>query len=371
MPSSDTTSNDASELPASAPEAAADAGVWSRDQWIAYRKSQRAPLVAQRRQVDERYDPAKAILAQTRYLVKLTRRYGGVDWALQAYHGGEAGAARTMRLFTEGVGSRTYLASRGVSFARQGMGRWLPYTEMYQRVSPTGTPAAFSYLFGRSDDHRYYWWKVLMAERALDLYRKDAGEFERQWRGLHPGLNADAVFLPEVEQQQFADDADLATAYREGRLVRLPASAAARGVRTQNIASLAPESAALHKGLRPEAMGVLLRLAHIYRSQGGQAPLTAVSLVQSNAYRRLWDTRYPQPPPPPDVPKDPEFHTTGYTFDLAAPTRDWDRKVLEFSLGALYDNLYISWRKESQAGARRYHVVVNPQHADTLRAWLK
>ena len=65
----------------------------SRDQWIAYRKSQRAPLVAKRRKVDERYDPAKAIMAQTRYLVGLTRRYGGVDWALQAYHGGEAGAS--------------------------------------------------------------------------------------------------------------------------------------------------------------------------------------------------------------------------------------------------------------------------------------
>lgn len=371
MPASETASDDASLLPASSPQPAAEEGVWSRDQWIAYRKSQRAPLVAKRRQVDERYDPARAIMAQTRYLVGLTRRYGGVDWALQAYHGGEAGAARTMRLFNEGVGSRTQLASRGASYGRQGMGRWLPYTEMYQRVSPTGTPAAFSYLFGRSDDHRYYWWKVLMAERALDLYRKDATEFERQWRDLHPGLNADAVFLREVDQHQFDNDAELTAAYREGRLVRLPAAAAAMGIRTQNVAALAPRSTALHKGLRPEAMGALLRLARIYRGQGGQQPLTAVSLVQSNAYRRLWDVRYPQPPLPPSVPKDPEFHSTGYTFDLAAPARDWDRKVLEYSLGSLYDNLYISWRKENQAGARRYHVVANPKQADTLRTWLR
>ncbi|MGV3722492.1 MAG: hypothetical protein ACO1SX_16420 [Actinomycetota bacterium] len=296
LPASATASADASLLPASAPQPAAVEGVWSRDQWIAYRKSQRAPLVAKRRKVDERYDPAKAIMAQSRYLVKLTRRYGGVDWALQAYHGGEAGASKTMRLFSEGIGSRTYLASRSGSSGRLGIGRWLPYTEMYQRVSPTATPAAFSYLFGRSDDHRYYWWKVLMAERALDLYRKDATEFERQWRDLHPGLNADAVFLPETDQRQFADNAALAAAYRAGELVRLPASAAALGIRTQNIAVLAPQSAGLHKGLRPEAMGALLRLAHIYRSQGGQQPLTAVSLVQSNAYRQLWDARYPQPP---------------------------------------------------------------------------
>jgi len=371
MPASETASADASELPASAPQPSTVEGVWSRDQWLAYRKAQRAPLLAKRRVVDERYDPAKAIMAQTRYLVRLTRRYGGVDWALQAYHGGEAGASRTMRLFAEGTGARTYLASRGTSYGGAGMGRWLPYTEMYQRVSPTGTPAAFSYLFGRSDDHRYYWWKVLMAERALDLYRKDSAEFERQWRGLYPGLSADAVFFPDTAEHQFADDQALAAGYRGGALVRLPAHAGSLGIRTQNLAALAPTSAGLHKGLRPEAMGALLRLARIYRSHSGQEPLTAVALVQSNAYRAAWDARYPRSPLPPGIPEDPEFHSTGYTFDLATPTRDWDRKVLEYSLGSLYDTLYISWRKETVGGAKRYHVVVNPKYGEQLRGWLR
>lgn len=368
MPESETATADASVLPASAPETSLQDGVWSRDQWIAYRKSQRAPLIAKRRQVDERYDPAKAINAQTRYLVKLTRRYGGVDWALQAYHGGEGGAARTMRLFSEGIGSRSYLASRGTG---RSVGRWLPYTELYQRVSPTATPAAFSYLFGRSDDHRYYWWKVLMAERALDLYRQDPKEFERQWKALQPGLNADAVFFPDPTPVQFTDNAALAEGYRSGALVRLPSNAGQLGVRTANVAALVPSSTALHKGLRPEAMGALLRLAHVYRSQGGHSPLTAVSMVQSNDYRRIWDARYPDPPLPPDVPKDPEFHTTGYTFDLSRPSREWDRKVLEYALGTLYDNLHISWRKETEAGSQRYHVVVNPKNSTELTRWYR
>jgi hypothetical protein len=369
MPASQDESSDSSLLPAPSPTESLPEGVWSRDQWIAYRKSQRTQLVAKRRRVDERYDPAKAIRAQTRYLVKLTRRYGGIDWALQAYHGGEAGASRTMRLFAEGIGSRTYLASRGASYRTPGLGGWLPYTELYQRVSPTATPAAFSYLFGRSDDHRYYWWKVLMAERALDLYRRDPQEFERQWKALQPGLNADAVFFPDPTPHQFADNRALAEAYRAGTLVRLPANAGELGVRTENLAVLAPDSTSLHKGLRPEAMGALLRLAQIYRSQGGQAPLTAVSMVQSTAYRKLWDARYPAPPLPPDVPKDPEFHTTGYTFDLSRPARDWDRKVLEYSLGTLYDNLHISWRKETEGGSQRYHVVVNPKSSTELTRW--
>jgi hypothetical protein len=310
------------------------------------------------------------VAAQTRYLVRLTRRYGGVDWALQAYHGGEAGASKTMSLFT-GTGSRTLLASRGTPYASLGSGRWLPYTEVYQRVSPSATPAAFSYLFGRSDDHRYYWWKVLMAERALDLYRKDSGEFERQWRELQPGLNADAAFYPDPSPLQFADNAALTEGYRSGDLVTLPRNAGALGLRTVNLAALAPASTSLQKGLRPEAMGALLRLAQIYRSNGGQEPVSVLAMVQSGAYRQLWDSRYPERPLPPGVPRDPEFHTTGVAFDLRTPSRDWDRKVLEYSLGRLYDGLKISWRKENEAGSQRYHVVANPKFKDELTGWYK
>jgi len=361
-------SADASMIPAES--TATSPGIWSRDQWLAYRNGQRESLVAKRRQVDHRFDPARAVAAQTRYLVRLTRRYGGVDWALQAYHGGEAGASKTMSLFT-GSGSRTLLASRGTPYSSLGNRRWLPYTELYQRVSPSATPAAFSYLFGRSDDHRYYWWKVLMAERALDLYRKDAQEFERQWRELQPGLNADAAFYPEPSALQFADNTALAEGYRSGALVSLPPTAGALGLRTVNLAALAPESTTLQKGLRPEGMGALLRLAQIYRSNGGQEPLSVLSMVQSSAYRQLWDSRYPDRPLPPGVPRDPEFHTTGVTFDVRTPSRDWDRKVLEYSLGQLYDGLKISWRKENEAGSQRYHVVTNPKFKDELTGWYK
>lgn len=361
-------SADASMIPAAS--TATSPSVWSRDQWLAYRNEQRENLVAKRRQVDQRFDPARAVAAQTRYLVRLTRRYGGVDWALQAYHGGEAGASKTMNLFT-GASSRSLLASRGTPYASLGTGRWLPYTELYQRVSPSATPAAFSYLFGRSDDHRYYWWKVLMAERALDLYRQDAQEFERQWRELQPGLNADAAFYPDPTTLQFADNSALQAAYRAGELVSLPGNAGALGLRTVNLAALAPESTSLQKGLRPEGMGALLRLAQIYRSSGGQEPLSVVSMVQSEAYRQLWESRYPDPPLPAGVPRDPEFHTTGVTFDVRRPTRDWDRKVLEYSLGRLYDSLRVSWRKENEAGSQRYHVVANPKFKDELAGWYK
>lgn len=337
------------------------ADAWTRDQWIAYRRHQWDNLVARRRQTDERYDAAKAVRAQARYLVHLTRRFGSVDWALQAYHGGEAGVSREMALLAS-AGMRETLASRG-SLRRGGT-----YTELYRRMSPTGTPAAFSYIYGRSDDHRYYWWKALMAERALDLYRRDPREFEREWQSLHPGESADAALYDNPAALQFADPGALRAAYHDGTLVFLPRRLLALGVRTANVAVLEPESAALQKGLRPEAMGALARIAEIYRSQGGRDPLTLLAMVQSNEYRQKWQARYPSPPLPAGVPRDPEFHSTGVAFDLARPSRDWDRKVLEYSLGRLYDTLRISWRPETAGGSRRYHVVANPTFKAELTA---
>ena len=71
---------------------------------------------------------------------------------------------------------------------------------------------------------------------------------------------------------------------------------------------------------------------------------------------------------PPGIPKDPEFHSTGLCFDLQPPRDEWSKKVLEFSLGRLYDNLRISWRKERDKAGMRYHVVVNPEFKEELIA---
>ena len=42
-----------------APAASSTEGIWTRDQWIAYRRSQWDRLVEKRRQVDHRFDPEK------------------------------------------------------------------------------------------------------------------------------------------------------------------------------------------------------------------------------------------------------------------------------------------------------------------------
>ena len=337
----------------------------TRDEWIALRGQQRERLAAQRRVVDHRYDPARVIPVQTRYLLELTRRYGGVDWALQAYHGGEGGANRSRALFLRS-GAYVRLASRsggpGLGLVR-GLGS-SPYELLYARVSPRGTPEVFSYLYGRSDDHRHYWWKVLMAERALDLYRSDPAEFERQWQALKPGYGIEAAWYPDFDGLRFPDAAALREGYRSGALVPLAARAVALGVRTET----PPDGAALGKGLRPEAMGTLVTLARLYRSQGGQSPLVAACLTRSAADQTLWDQLHPSPPLKPGIPQDPPYETTGCIFQLRPPTRDWDRKVLEYSLDRLANIMWISWRKRPLGRGRVYQIVPNPEHRERLMA---
>lgn len=347
--------------------AAPEPVTWNRDQWLDYYRSVRKRLVAQRRNADQRLDPAAAIAAQTRHLVELTRSLGGIDWALQGYHGGYGGARKALALFHSEIPPRYRLAARGGAGVLGGSAS-VSYDDFYMRLHPQSTPQAFNYVYGRSDDHRNYWWKVLMAHRALDLYRESPARLRAEWKKLHPGYYADAVLLglPRIPELQFRSEADLAAAFSRGSLVRLPAAAASIGLVTGSLAPLQPTSAAAHKGLRPAAMGALLRTAEIYRTSGGRGPLVIARMVESQSYVRLHKSRYPPAPLPPGIPRDPDYHATGYAFDIARPASDWDRKVLEFALGQLSDALLISWRPESGPHGRSYHVAADPDHTETL-----
>jgi hypothetical protein len=358
------------------PAPRAEPNVWTRDQWIAHTERQIRQLEAKRRVVDERYDPAKAIAAQTRYVVRLARRYGTLDWAFQAYHGGEGGVQRTVSSYlgrsypqfaSAGAAIRGELPHRGGS---QRVRPMLDFEDLYFGTTPRSHPEAFSYLYGRSDHHRYYWWKILMAERAIALYRDDPEEFLRQWRALRPGQRMEVAWYPNAEELSFDTVADLKQGYESGDLVRLPADLKRHGLAAGNVAPMDAANAYHYKGLRPAAMGTLLRVAELYRKHGGGAPLGIHSLVHTTNYTRLLEARYPPPwvRNPPEDPADLhiDLHATGYCFDLERPSSAWNRKVLEYALGHLADRGRIYWVDETIYGPRRYHVCPSPDHSQEL-----
>ncbi len=327
-----------------------------RDWWIAARRSEWRVLEASRRAADERYDPAKAICAQTRYLVRLARRYGSVAWALQAYHGGEGGMAKTVNLYLFNSPSMRL------------MGDPPAYEEIYAHTSPLNRSGAFYYLYGRSDDHRYYWWKVLMAERAIALYRASPEGFRERWEALRPGFRMEVAWFGEGADLQFADRAALRQGVAEGQLVPVPGDLSRRRIRLVDVAPLDRTNAGDYKVLRAEAMGALLRIAALYRRNGGRGPVEVLSLAQTvetaEERKRLHPARVPVLPTGEVVAEQPEFHATGLVFDLARPRDEWDRRVLEYVLGFLYDRLRISWQKEDEHGPTRYHVVPNPVYRE-------
>jgi hypothetical protein len=363
-----------------APNVAPAARAVTRDELIAKRARELRLLEAKRRQVDERYDPAKAIASQTRYLVRMARRYGTLDWVFQAYHGGEGGVRNTVSYY---LGDRWRLygspegAIRGVMLASRGGAERerapLTFEDLYFKTTPLTEPAAFSYLYGRSDNHRYYWWKILAAERAIDLYRRDPAKFREQWSALRPGQRLEVVWYPHSKELNFHDVAALEQGYAAGQLVRWPASARSHGLVLDNVAPLDPANAYQYKGLRPEALGALFRVADLYLANGGSsAPLRLYSLVQTERYRAQLNAVRPpswmrHPMEPEDVPID--LEPTGLCFDIARPAADWNRKVLEYALGWLADRNQIYWVEEREQGPARYHICPSPDfRRDLVRA---
>ena len=133
-----------------------------------------ARLQARRRQVDERFDPAKALEATGRYLDFARSRLGGRDdLAVAAYH--------------MGVGNlQTALGRYG--------DRDIPYAQLFFDSSPLRHAAAWRTLAALGDDSSTYLWRIGAARDVLRLLRDDPGELLRLER-LHVQADSGALVL--------------------------------------------------------------------------------------------------------------------------------------------------------------------------------
>lgn len=255
-------------------------------------------------------------------------------------------------------------------------GRTLGYEEVYLNTTPLRRRDAFSYLYGRSDDHRYYWWKLRAAQKALALYHESPGAFRSAWEALLPGRAREAVWYPAAPAEALSGLRELEFAVRKGRLVSVPPYPEYR----QRAAPFDTAHGAAYRVLRPEACGALLLLARAFRNVGGTTalPLGDLTLTQEYAAHRQ-AARPPKPadpplPPGPEPPKLPEtvppadfdFHLTGLVFDILKPPRPDQSKLLEYVLGYCADRGVLAWQDVRSDGERRYHVAPNPVYARVL-----
>jgi hypothetical protein len=291
-------------------------------------------LRAQRRRVDERFDPVKSLDAAARYLAFARGRLHRDDLAVAAYH--------------MGVGNLQ------TALARYGDGT-VPYVQLYFDSTPTRHQDAWRFLAGLGDDSSTYLWRVEAAREIMRLQREDPAELERRDLLMNQRNSAEVVLHPPDDTTAFVDPGALEQARRDGDIAPLPVAYLGRhGVRVDRrmgeLAKRVHAKPALYHGLRREALATLAYIGSGVRGISQRTrPLRLTSTVRDAAYQREL------------VGVDVEatdgysLHTTGYAFDIARDYADREQALaFQFMLDRLTALNLIAWVREPGA----IHVTV-------------
>ncbi len=227
-----------------------------------------ADLQAQRAKIDQRFNPELSIFAQTRYLLGLVHRFPAVDWLFQAYHGGEAGVTRLLRLYSQ----RASASPANIILGDRHHPK-ISFGDVYLNCTPKQNVKAFGYLYSRGDDDRHYWWKILA---AVDLIPKIIDQSPSVTTAPHRllqlwyGNNADVY--------RFQGDKMVTQGVAAGVLVQSPCTQSTCRYYAQN------KRATTATALRPIAASALRLIMNNYHNEGGLG-LPTVDITTGNPGR--------------------------------------------------------------------------------------
>jgi hypothetical protein len=277
-----------------------------------------AKLKAQRRRVDERFDPHKALEGTARYLEFAKGQLGRDDLAIESYHMGVGNLQRALKAY----GSSD-----------------IPYAQLFFDSTPVRHAAAWRTLAALGDDSSTYLWRIGAAKAIMSLYRKDPKQLAAQAL-LQASPAGERVLRPAPSTPVFADDGALKT----------PALALVDGAALRPAGALASLPAP-KRALRPQALRLLRYLALGVREVSGTAPIVVTSATRSVEAEQS-DTlgAFGAETPP-------STHTTGYAFDLSRDYRSpAQAQALQFWLDRLTALDVIAWTREPTV----IHVTVGP-----------
>jgi transglycosylase-like protein with SLT domain len=271
-------------------------------------------LRAQRRRVDERFDPAKALAATGRYLKLAMDELGREDLAVVSYH--------------MGIGNlQNVLAAYGNKDAS--------YTQVFFDTSPNRHPRAYRQLTGLGDDSKTYLWRVLASQEVMRLYREDRAQLERLAR-LHAGApSGEQVLHPPDRTEAFRTKDDLTAAYLRGKLRPFPNEPASNGLRRD------PRMGeTLFWGLRPHAFALAVYLGRgVRKVSGTKAALDVTRAVRPEA----------------------GIHATGYAFDVSRNYRSGAQaEAFQYMLDRLQALNLIAWTRDG----RTIHITASDEVRD-------
>ena len=303
-------------------------------------------LRAQRRRVDERYDPPKALAATGRYLTFAKDLLGRDDLAVASYHMGVGNLQNVVKAF--GAGDDT------------------PYAEIFFDSSPLRHAKAWDILAGLGDDSSTYLWRVEAAKDIMRRFREDPAALARRADAMTAKNSAEEVLHPEGETEVFAEPESIETALDSGALSALrPTELRAEGIvidgRMGELAPRLEQPKSLYRALHPDALALLVYLARGTKAISGQTPLRLTSTVRDGGYQRLLTRRNSE------ATHGYSLHTTGWAFDIERTYRSRRHaRAFQFMLDRLQALNVIAWVREPAA----IHVTAGPESRE-LRDLLK
>ena len=305
-------------------------------------------LRAERRAVDHRFAPRRALAGTVRYLTAALERLGRAELAIVSYHMGIGNLTNVIYAYT-GASTDTYLPD----LVEEDDITW---PKLFFDTAPDRFSLAHGLLAELGDDSPTYYWRVLAAQEIMRLYREDEDEL-RALDLLHRAKSShEEVLHPASDTERYADATDLRAAWEERALHPLPEDRSLGYAIDRELGELAPQldrPKTLYRGLRAESLAVLLYIGkRVQEISGSTRPLRVTSAVRDDEYQDALRRGNPE------AAHGYSLHTTGYAFDIRRRYQSGDQaQAFQFLLDDLTARGLIAWIREPGA----IHITVSKE----------
>jgi hypothetical protein len=197
----------------------------------------------------------------------------------------------------------------------------------------------------------------MAARDVMRRWRDDPGALAARAEQITAKNSREELLQPAASTEVFDAPVELGRAYRERDVLPLPEQdLEGAGVRVARgmgeLAQRLNQTKDLYRGLRPEALALLVYMARATEAISGQQPLIVTSTVRDRRYQAQLLRRNVQATPGYSL------HTTGYAFDLLRRYRSRRQALaFQFVLDRLNALDVIAWVREPAA----IHITVGPR----------
>ena len=312
-----------------------------------------AKLSRERIEVDERFDPERALAGAARYLQIAEERFGSEQLAVVSYHMGIGNLESVIAAY---AGGEVPEDGAGALVDEEG----LDYPRLFFDSSPESHPAAWELLAGFGDDSSLYYWRVGASEDVMRRWRDDPDALDERGDLITEKATLEELYHPEGETDSFEEADDVLDARADGDLVALPADPQLGFRVTEQAGELANELGAdpeLYVALRPEALAALVYLAaRVKAISGEREPLKLTSATRDQEYQDMLVGVNPE------ATQEYSLHTTGWSFDIRRDyASDAQAAAFQFVLDRLRAHAILDYAYEPAA----IHITVS-EHARVL-----